>query len=305
MVNSISCPPNSKAELQANPPSSGLTSADLNMASIASGMTGLAGGSPGSPHQLESEDCKQAAPSVKLEMLEEIFGSGWEDHGLSGAGGPLLSHAVSPPAIASSPASNHGLDIPSLAFNLAPRQPNRPLKLEDSPGSYANDSDPNTVFSSLSPLPAISLASPLSSIQIKNSTTSLLSLSASSKATQQLLSPTRVTAGPTLATSGLQVIIPPSPLHPDTTTLSISSPVTAAPPSISANSSPPSTDQLLSPNDASTPSSNKKTIFTAKGKGKTFPPSHLHPICFDRKKKLHSFRNKNNSQWGWKMSAIS
>ena len=86
-----------------------------------------------------------------------------------------------------------------------------------------------------------------------------------------------------ILSTGLRVIIPASPLHPDTTTLNMCSPASIAGSSIDGTSNNNSglntsnapispSSAMLSPTalaDASSSSSiNKKTIFTAKGKGK-------------------------------------
>ena len=286
MVNSFNCPTNGSSSNQ-EPATAGPSG--LSMASMAN-FNGEGGdGNSVSQQMHQPMSIVDDQKTVKLEVLEDFFGvSGWDDDvsGHLATGGPLL--AASPPMPNTpSPPIEHFLPT------LTPRPPpplhqapgatsqgggnssssllmangNRPMKMED------DFSDPD-VFASLSPLPTISLAtSPLSSIKTSTS-------------------------------AGLHVIIPPSPAAAtaasaaataDTTTsvnvassplssvITVNSSIAAAVAAAAAaglggpgagscndshhsdSPSPPlAGGPLLSP---STPTSNKKTVFTAKGKG--------------------------------------
>ena len=85
MVNSLSCPKMSNPTSQACPDLTNSTSmADINMSSVM-GMGLINGQSLLGASSLVGlslpDDCKP--PEVKLEVLDELFGSGWADHGLS------------------------------------------------------------------------------------------------------------------------------------------------------------------------------------------------------------------------------
>ena len=352
MVNSLTCangPTNHKTS--AGPSSnsgssltSGLSQADLNMASLAnSGFaatnTANNNGQAGSQNHGQAGQ-EPAAKTVKLEVLEEFFGSGWDDEDGSGfgsgsaTGGPLL--AASPPmssALANTP-SPQGLDA-AMAFGhglptLTPRpginlglgtglglgsgigsglgsslgsagqallmaNGNRPLKVEEDNSSGLPDHP--DVFASLSPLPSISL---------------------SSAASVKTGSPRVSLNGGSISLNGgsLQVVIPPSTSsssqHADTTT--VTSQMTSSSASLSSvinahqsasaaaaaagqlmmssndsqhSSGSPSPPSLMGDGDGlggpllspSTPTSNKKTVFTAKGKGThTYVPCLCQPI---------------------------
>ena len=348
MVNSLPCLANPKAEHpshQKTLSAVGVESVtghsifslptDINMASISTGINNM----PGNDCD-ELEDCKPTA--VKLEMLEELFGGGWDDS--SGIGGGSLMSALSAQAssastpsilkdskpistLTESNSSNSCLDavMPQLPIltchdfrlggnimsdvsstlsppTLTPRPPQsvlnaanalansnigRALKLEPSLEdsgipNLSGLSDPNGCFSppsvplssnnippklSLGQLASISRANLNSNNHVSTLSSSTISCPTGGVNKQQILS------------TGLRVIIPASPLHPDTTTLNMCSPASIAGSSIDGASnnntlvnpiSPCS--EMLSPTalaDASSSSSvNKKTIFTAKGKGK-------------------------------------
>ena len=348
MVNSLSCLANPKAEHLSHQKTlsavgvEGVTGhsifslpTDINMASISTGVNNM----PGNDCD-ELEDCKPTA--VKLEMLEELFGGGWDDS--SGIGGGSLMSALSAQAVSTSTSSvlkdskpistlsesnssNSCLDavmpqLPVLTCHdfrlggtvmsdvsstlsppmLTPRPPQavlnaanalansnigRVLKLEPSledsgMPNLSGLSDPTGCFSppsvplstnnlppklSLGPLSSISRATLNSNNHVSTLSSSNISCPTGGIKQQQILS------------TGLRVIIPASPLHPDTTTLNMCSPASLAGSSIDGASnnntlvnpiSPSSA--MLSPTalaDASSSSSvNKKTVFTAKGKGK-------------------------------------
>ena len=358
MVNSLSCPANPKAEHPSPKTSAvGVESVaghgifqlptDINMASISTGVNGI----PGSECD-ELEDCKPTA--VKLEVLEELFGGGWDDSATQLGGGSLISAvAAAAASIASSSSTSNsrlvstmsesnastgcldsvmpqlplltchdfriGGPIPSDVSStlspptLTPRPPQSVLNAANAI-SHCNvgrllKMDPSLEESRMPNLTGITdtascFSSPLVPLSSHNlpPKLSLGTLSSISGATinsnthvSTLSSSSTTNAGARMGlqrqqhslSAGLHVIIPPSPLHPDTTTLSICSPVSIAGSSISgisnANSAPTNisntsahplspSSAMLSPTalaDASSSSSvNKKTVFTAKGKGK-------------------------------------
>jgi hypothetical protein len=85
MVNSLSCPKMSNPTTQACPDLSNPSPmSDITMSSVM-GMGHINGNSVLGASGLSAlslpDDCKP--PEVKLEVLDELFGSGWADHGLS------------------------------------------------------------------------------------------------------------------------------------------------------------------------------------------------------------------------------
>ena len=349
MVNSLSCLANPKAEHpshQKTLSAVGVESVtghsifslptDINMASISTGVNNI----PGNDCD-ELEDCKPTA--VKLEMLEELFGGGWDDS--SGIGGGSLMSALSAQASATSTpsilkdskpistlsetnSSTSCLDavMPQLPIltchdfrlggnvlsdvsstlsppTLTPRPPQavlnaanalansnigRVLKLEPSledPGmpNLSGIGDPNGCFSPPSVPPSSNNLPPK---------LSLGQLSSISRANLNSNNPVSTLTSPTIScptgggvkqqrilSTGLHVIIPASPLHPDTTTLNMCSPASIAGSSIDGASNNNTLTNPISPSDAmlsptaladasSSSSVNKKTVFTAKGKGK-------------------------------------
>ena len=361
MVNSLSCLANPKAEHPSQKTSAvGVESVtghgifslptDINMASISSGVNSI----PGNDCDELDQDCKPTA--VKLEMLEELFGGGWDDSGTIG-GGPLISalsaHAASLSTssntrnskpistISESSTSNGCLDavMPQLPLltchdfrlggsimsdvsstlsppTLTPRPPQSVLNavnalsasnvgrllkidpsLEDSGvPNVTGITDQTGCFSPpLVPLsshnlpPKLSLGSLSSAISRNNNLNSNNHVSTMSSPPSTVACSTMgIQRQQQILSAGLRVIIPASPLHPDTTTtLNMCSPASIAGSSISGISNTNSissnlnntsthpispSSAMLSPTalaDASSSSSvNKKTVFTAKGKGK-------------------------------------
>ena len=346
MVNSLSCLSNPKAEYTSQKTSAvGVESVtgssifslptDINMASISTGVNSM----PGNDCD-ELEDCKPT--QVKLEMLEELFGGGWDDGGSIG-GGSLMSALSAQAAsmssstirrdskpistISESHTSNSCLDavMPQLPLltcqdfrlggnilsdvsstlsppTLTPRPPQSVLNAAALASSNVGQMlkiDPSLQDSGVPSIPGMSDQSgcfsppslPLStnSFPPKLSLGSLVSISRanlinSNNHVSTLSSPPSTVACPTtkqqqLLSTGLRVIIPASPLHPDTTTLNMCSPASLAGSSIDGVSNLNTSNNPLSPSsamlsptalaDASSSSCvNKKTIFTAKGKGK-------------------------------------
>ena len=353
MVNSLSCLANPKAEHPSQKTSAlsvesvtghGIFSlpSDINMASISSHPNSITTGNDCD----ELEDCKPTA--VKLEMLEELFGGGWDDGGT--IGGSSLMSALSAQAasistssilrdskpistICESHTSSSCLDavMPQLPLltchdfrfggnimsdvsstlsppTLTPRPPQAVLNAANALASSNMGRllklDPSLEESVVPNLQGISDTSgcfsppsvPLSSNNFPPKL-SLGTLSSISRANLNsnnhvsiLSSPPTTIAGAALGiqrqqilSTGLRVIIPASPLHPDTTTLNMCSPASIAGSSIDGTSNNNSLNNtsinpispssaMLSPTalaDASSSSSvNKKTVFTAKGKGK-------------------------------------
>ena len=354
MVNSLTCLSNPKAEYPSQKTSAlGVESVtgssifslptDINMASISSGVNSI----PGNECD-ELEDCKPTA--VKLEMLEELFGGGWDDGGSIGGGSlmnALSAHASSISTsslikdskpittLSESANSNTCLDavMPQLPLltchdfrlggsimsdvsstlsppTLTPRPPQAVLNAANAmaTGSLGRvlKIDPSLEESNMPNIPGIpdhnGCFSPPSISLTSNNFPPKLSLGAlasisrsnilnSNNNVSTLSSPPSSTPCPTMGiqrqqqilSTGLRVIIPASPLHPDTTTLNMCSPASIAGSSIDGTSNNNSglntsnapispSSAMLSPTalaDASSSSSiNKKTIFTAKGKGK-------------------------------------
>ena len=354
MVNSLTCLSNPKAEYPSQKTTAlGVESVtgssifslptDINMASISSGVNSI----PGNECD-ELEDCKPTA--VKLEMLEELFGGGWDDGGSIGGGSlmnALSAHASSISTsslikdskpittLSESANSNTCLDavMPQLPLltchdfrlggsimsdvsstlsppTLTPRPPQAVLNAANAMATGGLGRvlkiDPSLEESNMPNIPGIpdqnGCFSPPSISLTSNNFPPKLSLGAlasisrsnilnSNNNVSTLSSPPSSTPCPTMGiqrqqqilSTGLRVIIPASPLHPDTTTLNMCSPASIAGSSIdgaSNNNSALNTSNapispssaMLSPTalaDASSSSSiNKKTIFTAKGKGK-------------------------------------
>ena len=98
MVNSLSCPKMTNPSTQTCPDLSNTSPmSDINMSSVM-GMGLINGQSLLGASSLAGlsipDDCKP--PEVKLEVLDELFGSGWADHGLSIAASPSSESSLSP-----------------------------------------------------------------------------------------------------------------------------------------------------------------------------------------------------------------
>ena len=237
MVNSLSCPKMSNPTSQNCPDLSNSNSmSDINMSSVMgmglmSGQSGLVLGAGSLSGLSMPDDCKP--PEVKLEVLDELFGSGWADHGLSMAASPSSESSLSPSPPSSFDATSFST---SLLSTVAPH-----LSLKSTSSLLAVSSAPPA--SVMAAAAARTLKIPLPGEFLTN-----FSSNYSTTAPHSVVSAAMAAA----ENGSLQIIIPSTTPGPDTTsngsTISFKSPT-----SVGASS-------------AESSGSIKKTVFTAKGK---------------------------------------
>ena len=239
MVNSLSCPKMSNSQTCPDLSNSSSMS-DLNL----SGMMGMINSQSGlvlGPSSLSGmsmpEDCKP--PEVKLEVLDELFGSGWDDHGLSMAASPSSESSMSP-----SPPSTYGSTNSYSASLMSAASQHHHLSLKSTSTLLAvSSSPPEAVMAA-----ARNLKMPLSG--------DFLSTFASSLNGFTTQAPASVMSAAMAGSDNLHIIIPSTTPGPDTTSSNA-----AANAAMCSFKSPTSETS-----SAESSGSAKKTVFTAKGK---------------------------------------
>ena len=233
MVNSLSCPKMSNPTSQACPDLTNSTSmADINMSSVM-GMGLINGQSLLGASSLVGlslpDDCKP--PEVKLEVLDELFGSGWADHGLSIAASPSSESSLSP-----SPPTT--FDAASLLSSVSPH-----ISLKSTSSLLAVSSAPPASVMAAAAARALK-------VPIPGDFLSTFSSNFSSTAPASVVSAAMAAAG----NGSLQIIIPSATTPGPDTTSSGAGTVSFRSPTMTNTSS------------AESSAAAKKTVFTAKGK---------------------------------------
>lgn len=236
MVNSLSCPKVTNPTSQALPDLGNPSAmAEMNMSGVlANGMTGqsslvMANGSVAS--MAMQEDCK---PEVKIEVLDELFGNGWEDHALAMAASPSSEASLSP----SPPTAMNVFANSLLASSSANSTLNQAtLAIKSASTLLSVSTAPSSVVLAAA---ARSIKVPISGDLVSSFASSLSGFSASGQA--GLLGTDN---------GSLHIVIPSNNPGPDTTTVT----------SLSNDYKSPTIIE-----SAASSGSTKKTMFTAKGK---------------------------------------
>jgi hypothetical protein len=235
MVNSLSCPKVTNPTSQALPDLGNPSAmAEMNMSGVLSnGMAGqsglvMANGTVASMSM--QEDCK---PEVKIEVLDELFGNGWEDHALAMAASPSSEASLSP-----SPPTAMNVFANSLLASSSTSPLNQAtIAIKSASTLLAVTSAPSSVVLAAA---ARSMKVPISGDLVSTFASTLSGFSASGQA--GLVAPDN---------GSLHIVIPSNNPGPDTTTVTTLSNDYKSPTIIESAASSGST---------------KKTMFTAKGK---------------------------------------
>jgi len=243
MVNSLSCPKVTNPTSQALPDlSNSSPMADINMSNGMNGPSGLVMANGTVASMSLPEECK---PEVKIEVLDELFGNGWEDHALAMAASPSSESSLSPsPPTALNPFVN----------SLLASSSSTPLNQ----GSLSIKSA-STLLAVSTAQSSAALAAAARSLKMPISTfaSSLSGFAASGQG--GLVAPDN---------GSLHIVIPSNNPGPDTTTVT----------SLSTDYKSPTIIE-----SAASSGSTKKTMFTAKGKFKKKKISPF-PIAFNSTK---------------------
>ena len=152
MVNSFNCPTNGSSSHSNQEPATAAAAAGpsgLNMASMANFNNPGEGGDANSAQQMHQPMSIDDQKTVKLEVLEDFFGSGWDDDvsGHLATGGPLL--AASPP-MANTPS-------PPIEHFLPTLTPRPPPPLHQAPGASQGGSSSSLLMANVHGASAVPL----------------------------------------------------------------------------------------------------------------------------------------------------